>query len=36
MNEDFSEIFSKFQNILKEKDIDLTNVKIQTQIFLWI
>lgn len=25
MNEDFSEIFSKFQNILKEKDIDLNN-----------
>lgn len=26
MNEDFSEIFSKFQNILKEKDIDLNNI----------
>lgn len=25
MNEDFSEVFSKFQNILKEKDIDLNN-----------
>ena len=25
MNEDFSEIFSKFQNILKENDIDLNN-----------
>lgn len=25
MNEDFSEIFSKFQNILKEKDIDLNS-----------
>lgn len=25
MNEDFSEIFSKFQNILKEKDIDLSD-----------
>ena len=25
MNKDFSEIFSKFQNILKEKDIDLNN-----------
>ena len=26
MNEDFSEIFSKFQNILKEKDIDLNRI----------
>lgn len=25
MNEDFSEVISKFQNILKEKDIDLNN-----------
>ncbi len=25
MNEDFSEVFSKFQDILKEKDIDLNN-----------
>lgn len=25
MNEDFSEVFSKFQNILKEKNIDLNN-----------
>ena len=26
MNEDFSEIFSKFSDILKEKNIDLNNV----------
>lgn len=26
MNEDFSEIISKFSNILKEKDIDLNNI----------
>lgn len=26
MNEDFSEVISKFQNILKEKDIDLNNL----------
>ena len=27
MNDDFSELFSKFSDILKEKDIDLIDIK---------
>lgn len=26
MNDDFSEVFNKFSEILKEKDIDLNNI----------
>lgn len=31
MNEDFSEVISKFKNILSEKDIDISNLTSNTQ-----
>lgn len=31
MNDDFSEVFNKFSEILKEKDIDLNNIGRRTR-----